>query len=206
MAKAKAIAEIKDNAVYVLQAGTPTYVKTADICAMTGKTNQWIGQLVSQGVLSKKQTAHGALFELTSTVRAYCNMLESRGSESPEEQAQEKARRSADLALKKAKATIAAIEAKERSGQMHRSEDVAAMTEDLILFIRNSLLALPGRLAIDITSANDSAEVETVIKSEVCKILEELSNYRYDPSKYKERVRARLNLSPDNDLNDYEEI
>lgn len=206
MAKAKAIAEIKDNAVYVLQAGTPTYVKTADICAMTGKSNQWIGQLVSQGVLSKRQTPHGAMFDLASTIKAYCDMLEARGSESPEDREQENDRRKAELALKKAKASIAVSEAKERAGQMHRSEDVAAMTEDLILFIRGSLLSLPGRLAIDISSAKDSAEAEVIIKDEVCKILEELSNYRYDASKYKERVRARLNLSPENDMSDYEEI
>ena len=42
--KKKPEAVIEDDAVYVLRTGTPIFVKTADICAMTGKSNQWIGQ------------------------------------------------------------------------------------------------------------------------------------------------------------------
>lgn len=78
MPSKKPEAAIEDGAVYILRAGTPVYVKTADICAMTGKSNQWIGQLVSQGTLRKHSTAHGPLFELADTMRVYCEMLEAR--------------------------------------------------------------------------------------------------------------------------------
>ena len=47
MAAKKQDVVVEDGAVYVLRAGTPVYVKTADICSMTGKSNQWIGQLVA---------------------------------------------------------------------------------------------------------------------------------------------------------------
>ena len=204
MAKAKAIAEIKDDSVYILQTGTPTYVKTADICAMTGKSNQWVGQLVSQGTLCKKQTAHGAMFDLTSTMRSYCEMLEARGDDDPERAKQEKDRIKAELTIKMSKAAIASAEAKERLGQMHRSEDVAAMTSDLILAIRGALLALPGRLAVDVFSAKDSAEASEIIRAEVYKILEDISNYKYDPAKYREMVRERLNLSGDESVTENE--
>ena len=75
---------------------------------------------------------------------------------------------------------------------MHRSEDVAAMTEDLIYTVRGSLMALPGRLAVDVTSAQTAAESADIIRAEVFKVMQELSQYRYDPQKYEERVRDRM--------------
>ena len=75
---------------------------------------------------------------------------------------------------------------------MHRSEDVADMTEDLIYTVRGSLMALPGRLAVDVTSAQTAAEAAGIIRAEVFKVMQELSQYRYDPQKYEERVRDRM--------------
>ena len=184
---------MEDGAVYILRAGTPVYVKTADICAMTGKSNQWIGQLVSQGTLRKHSTAHGSLFEMAGTMRAYCEMLEARTvpEMSEQEQRRSEARSAADVTLKVAKAQIAKLEADELSGKMHRSEDVAAMTEDLVYAIRGALMALPGRLAVDVCDVNTPVEASEVIRKEVYAVMGELSQYRYDPQKYEERVRAR---------------
>ena len=201
MAKEKAIAEIKEGAVYVMQAGTPVYLKTADVCRMTGKSNQWIGQLTNQGILTKKQTPHGALYELTETMRAYIEMLDARA----EERDDKATRREAEAAFKKAKATVATLDAQERLGKMHRSEDVAAMTEDLIYTIRSGLLALPGRLAVDVMSAKDSAEASDIIEREIYKLMNELANYKYDAAKYQERVRERLNLEAADFADDDEE-
>ena len=78
MAAKKQDVVIEDGAVYVLRAGTPIYVKTADICSMTGKSNQWIGQLVAQGTLHKRSTPHGSLFDVTEAMRPYCSILEAR--------------------------------------------------------------------------------------------------------------------------------
>ena len=47
---------------------------------------------------------------------------------------------------------------------MHRSEDVAAMTEDLVYAIRGALMALPGRLAVDVCDVKTPAEVSEVIR------------------------------------------
>ena len=88
-------------------------------------------------------------------------------------------------------AAIAKAEADELQGKMHRSEDVAAMTTDLIYAIRGAMMALPGRLAVDVASANSPAEAAEIIRREVNKAMRELSNYRYDPKKYEERVRER---------------
>lgn len=180
------------GAVHVLQAGMPIYVKTADICAMTGKTNQWIGELTKQGVLNKEQTGQGSLYELRRNIRAYCEMLEARVKETDEEAERLDADKAkAETQIKQARAVIAIMEANELKGKMHRSEDVQAITEDLVYAIRSLLIALPGRLAVDVAEAEDAAETATIIRNEVHKLMEELSNYRYDPKRYEERVRER---------------
>lgn len=192
MAAKKPIAVVDNEAVYILTAGTPIYVKTADICAMTGKSNQWIGQLVSQGIINKRKTQHGTLFDLTPTMKAYTTMLEERVNEGKQLSPTEKEKIEAETSIKKAKAIISVLEAKELQGKMHRSEDVAKMTEDLIYTIRGMLLSLPGRLAVDVTHVKSPAEASEVIRKEVYAIMEELANYKYDPTKYEELVRERM--------------
>ena len=86
-------------------------------------------------------------------------------------------------------------EAEELKGSMHRAEDVAAMTEDLVYTIRGALNALPGRLAVDTAAAATPAEASEVIRKEVGKVMRELAAYHYDPKKYEERVRERRDWS-----------
>lgn len=185
-------AVVGGGAVYVLQAGMPIYVKTADVCAMTGKVNQWIGRLVEQGILNKENTKHGTLFDLRKTMRAYCEMLEKRVSKADDNaQTMEAEKAKAETQIKQSRAVIAIMEASELSGKMHRSEDVQAVTEDLVYSIRSLLIALPGRLAVDVAEAADAAEAATIIRNEVHKLMDELANYRYDSRRYEERVRER---------------
>ena len=115
----------------------------------------------------------------------------------------EKLKRSSEVTLKASKAKIAKLEAEELQGKMHRSEDVAAMTEDLIYTIRAALVALPGRLAVDVASADTPAEVSEIIRKEIYKVMQELSEYRYDPKKYEDKVRERRDWeSSESDFDD----
>lgn len=189
MARASSnVAVIKDGAVYVLRSGTPIYVGTADICTWTGKTKQWIGQLTNQGTLERVQTEQGQFYNAGDTVNAYLESIADKVENSETEQEKKKA----EMSLKKSKAAIAAMEVLEMKGKMHRSEDVADMTEDLVYAIRNSLLALPGRLAVDLAGMSEPAEISNYIRNEIYKIMDELSRYEYNPAKYEERVRERL--------------
>ncbi len=183
---------VENGRVYVLRAGMPLYVKTADLCAMTGKSNQWIGQLTAQGILNKETTAHGPMYELRKSFKDYCDMLTERAPERDEDaEATERKRMEAESKIKQAKAVIAVMEASELQGKMHRSEDVADLVSDLIYAIRGMLIALPGRLAVDVAASEDAAEAAIIIRDEVHKLMEELSKYKYDPRKYEEKVRER---------------
>ena len=188
-----------------MQPGMKVYVKTADICAMIGKSNQWVGQLTSQGTIHKSRTPHGNLFECLSTAKSYIDSMQEKHPADEDEASLEQERKAAEVQLKKAKARIADLEADELQGKMHRSEDVAAMTEDLIYIVRGMLLALPGRLARDAAAAQTPAEAAEAIRRELFPAMEELSRHRYDPMRYMERVRERMNWeAAENSENDDE--
>ncbi len=206
MQKQKPIAEIKGDAVYILQAGTPIFVKTADVCAMTGKSNQWIGQLTSQGTIFKKKTSHGSLYELAPTIRAYIDMLDARTEKKDKTALElEKDKLEADTRIKQAKATMAEFDAKEREGKMFRAEDVEAVTEDLIFAIRSALLASIGRICIDLRMAKDEAEQQETVRKGIYEVMNVVSGYRYDAARYEERMRERMRLEASDGVNNDDE-
>ena len=174
---------------------TPGYCKTEDLANLFGLTGQWINQLTRDGVIKRRETPAGKRYNVVESVRAYTQYLRDKAASRadkgiPEDKELEKF--DAEVRIKRAKAEIAELEAQEVQGIMHRSEDVADMTEDLIYTVRGSLMALPGRLAVDVTSAQTAAEAAGIIRAEVFKVMQELSQYRYDPQKYEERVRDRM--------------
>ena len=174
---------------------TPGYCKTEDLANLFGLTGQWINQLTRDGVIKRRDTPAGKRYNVVESVRAYTQYLRDKAANRadrgiPEDKELEKF--DAEVRIKRAKAEIAELEAQEVQGIMHRSEDVAAMTEDLIYTIRGSLMALPGRLAVDVAGASTAAEAAEIIKREVYAVMKELSQYQYDPAKYAERVRERM--------------
>lgn len=164
-----------------------TEVSTAELACVLGITGRRVRQLAEDGQLEKMRKGR---FLLCDSVQRYISSP-SKENESDEDLRLDKARRTADVALKESKAQIAKLEAEELRGKMHRSEDVAAMTEDLIFTIREMLLALPGRLAVDVSAAESPAESAEIIRKEVFAVMRELTDYRYDPRRYEERVRTR---------------
>lgn len=166
-----------------------TEVSPTELACVLGISARHIRRLAEDGQLEKSD-GH---FLLCESVQRYIKSQSKAEERSAEEQRLEKARQAADVTLKSSKAKIAKLEADELQGKMHRSEDVAAMTEDLIYTIRSSLMALPGRLAVDVVDAQTPAEASEIIRREVYAVMSELSHYRYDPKRYEERVRGRMN-------------
>ena len=163
-----------------------TEVSSSELACVLGITGRNIRQLVEDGQLEKVD----GRFILSDSVQRYV-AFKSKRNKDDEEKRLEKTRLTADVTMKASKAQIAKMEADELRGKMHRSEDVAAMTEDLIYTIRGSFMALPGRLAVDVATVTTPAEAAEIIRKEVHALMRELANYQYDPEKYEERVRER---------------
>ena len=166
-------------------------VTTTQLASIIGLTARRIRQLSQDGVLVSSSPGK---YILSDAVQAYIGSL-ARGGMAKEEAEEakkiERVKAKAEATLKTNKAKIAQAEAKELSGQMHRSEDVAAMTAELIYTIRGALMALPSRVAINAAALSDPAEVAEYMRGEVNQIAEEIATFRYDPAKYEACVRER---------------
>ena len=167
---------------------------SAIIAKLFGVTDRRVQQLAKEGVIPAAQT-RPYKFDLLPTVQAYIKYLsdkangkEQKSTDTVQAEA-DKLRAEADL--KRSKADIAEMQLKELEGKMHRSEDVEAMTNDLVYTIRSMIMALPGRLAMDVVQATSANEASAIIRSECNHVLDELAAYKYDPEAYLRRVRDR---------------
>ena len=190
-----------------------TEVSTTEMATVLGVSARRVQQMAQDGTVP---TCRKGFFRLADSVQRYIKFL-SDGPMDEEDKKLEKTRRVAETTMKASKATIAKLEAEELKGTMHRAEDVAALTEDLVYTIRGALNALPGRLAVDVAAVStpagddasgvphdgalvmgdppDVAGKREVIRKEVSKVMRELAGYHYDPKKYEERVRERRDWS-----------
>lgn len=165
-----------------------TEVSVSELAAVLGLSANRIYQMTMDGILQKIGRGR---FCLADSVQRYVGFI-TKEPVTEDEQKMEKARRMAEVQLKASKAKIVGLEADELQGKMHRSEDVEAMTADLLYAVRGALIALPGRLAVDVAQADTAAEASEIIRQEVNKVLSEIAQYKYDPLKYEERVRQRM--------------
>lgn len=176
----------RENAKSALTASAQT------VARVLGLTVRRIQQLTQDGVLQTQPEGKRRVYDLPAAVQAYLQYSISReAGKDAGAAAVERRRALAEAEIKEAKAEIATIELKELMGKMHRSEDVEALTTDMIYSIRAMLLAMPGRLAVDLAATTKPAEVSDKIKGEVYNVLAQITNYEYDQDAYRERVRQR---------------
>lgn len=167
---------------------------SAIIAKLFGVTDRRVQQLAKEGAIPAA-SVRPYKFDLLPTVQAYIRYLSDKANGKEAKSADivqaetDKLRAEADL--KQSKAKIAEMQLNELEGKMHRSEDVEAVTNDLVYTVRSMIMALPGRLAMDIVQAKTAAEASAVIRAECYKILNELAGYQYDPEVYQRRVRDR---------------
>ena len=164
------------------------------IAKLFGVTERRVQQLAKDGIIPAAQQ-RPYKFDLLPTVQAYIKYLSDKANgreeKSDDNKTAEADKLRAEADLKQSKAKIAEMQLKELEGTMHLSEDVEAMTNDLVFTVRSMIMALPGRLAMDIVQVTSANEASALIRSEVYKILNELAAYKYDPEAYQRRVRDR---------------
>ena len=167
--------------------------KTDTIAKLFGLSTRRVEQLAKEGTIPVAQK-RPYMFDLLPTIQTYIRHLSDKatGKEKNTQTTKiESDKLQAEADLKRSKADMAALQLRELEGKMHRSEDVEAMTNDLVYTTRSMIMALPGRLAMDVAKVTTAAEASVVIRAECYKILEELSAYKYDPEAYQRRVRDR---------------
>ena len=183
-----------DENVFIVQNGLNLYVKLSDLVTLLSVSKQYIGELVAQGTIIKTETKYGPMYNIMDSVKLYMDSRAEKIKKTEEEKKLDKARATAEVKLKVAKAAMAELQAKELSGKMHRSEDVQVFTQELIDTVKNALLSLPGRLAVEVSLCDTAEECSVLIKEAIRDVLSELSEFDYDPEKYEALVRERQNM------------
>lgn len=175
-----------------------TEVDAASLAVVLGLTKRRVLELASEETLER---ASRGRYNLAKCVQMY-NQNVVRGRPKRERMNDADLTKAvAEAEYKKAKAEMAQLEADELKGKMHRADDVQAVTNDMVYAFRSALAALPGRLSVDLAPEMTPAEASELIKREVHKLMRELADYKYDPTRYEELVTGRLNWDMGDDDN-----
>lgn len=175
-------------------------ISSGELGKIIGKTARTVQTLAENGTLTCVKEKNKNKYNLYTVVQEYIDYMTKRNM--PKGSSLEDEKTYEDIRFKRAKADRMELELNELEGRMHSAEDVENMTTDLILCIRSSLLSLPGRLGVDVADVDNAAECSEIIKSAVCDILEDLSNYEYNPEEYRKRVRERQGFEAELDEED----
>lgn len=163
-----------------------TQVTEGEVAVVLGISARHVRRLTEDGIFQKSD----GKYNLAKSVQTYITY--SKKANTDEDRKMDQAMKKATVKLKSSKAAVAELEANELQGKMHRAEDVEAITSDMVFTIRSALNALPGRLAMEVVNIGTANEAAQIIRKEVNLIMNELADYDYDPEKYQERVRSRL--------------
>ena len=172
-----------------------TTVKLSELASVLGISGRRVNQLAQDGVIVAEKRGQYRLCESVQKYIAYRQSANGDAAAAKREQAKD----AADVLLKTSRAQKASLELKELQGKMHRSEDVQAMTSDLIYAVRAALIALPGRLAVDTAAESNPRQIAEIIRREVSNLMGELMHYQYDPKAYAARVQERLSWEASDD-------
>ena len=170
------------------------YRTSAQVAKVFGVSAKRVQQLTADGVIETEETPKGRRYPWEKTVTQYIAFLSEKANGREKKQTDanlETEKLSAEVRIKEAKAEAAELELAELRGEMHRAQDVEAIVTDSALYQRSMLMALPGRMAVDLANAKTAPEASEVVKKEVYGILNAMAQYKYDPAEYKKRVRER---------------
>lgn len=169
-------------------------VTTEIIADLLSVTVRRVQQLAKEGIIPAAKTKPYAfdLYEVAQTYIKYLNdkvVGKENRTHDVKQAEEEKLRAEADW--KMAKAKMSEIQLAELEGNMHRADDVIEVMNALVYAVRSNILSLPGRLAMDVVEAKTANEASAIIRAECNNILNDLSNYKYNPDEFRRRVKER---------------
>lgn len=177
------------------------------IARLFNKSARRIQQLTQDGILPTIETPEGRRYDLLPTIKRYIAYLDELASNKQPQsmQAKQEKKMDAEIKYKEAKAGKAKLELDELKGKLHRSEDIEKLTNELVYAVRSMLLAMPGRVAMDLAAINTAPEVSNYMAKHVAGLLDELATHEYNPDAYRQLVRERAGWESDHDDDDGDE-
>ncbi|GAV21597.1 hypothetical protein [Carboxydothermus pertinax] len=163
-------------------------VSTPELAEILNLSERRIQQLVKNEIISK--IGRGK-FYLPTVVQEYISWIKTQLGNSDEE-----------LDLKKEKTLLTRahrqkveLELQIMRGELHRSEDVRRVMNDMLGAFRARCLAIPTKAAPRLQGKTDLAVIQDIIKKEVYEALTELADY--DPEVFYKLSKDKLVLDED---------
>lgn len=158
-------------------------VTTKEMSEILNLSPRRIQQLTKEGALVR--VAHGK-YDLPSSIQAYIEYL----NDTPEEEL-DKTREEA--LWTRARRKKAELELQIMKGEVHRSEDVEAVMNDMLASFRAQMLVIPGKVAPQLVAMTDAEVIKNTVKSYIYEALQELSDY--DPDVFYAKSKDKLSIS-----------
>ena len=168
--------------------GKTVVVSTAEISEILGLSDRRIRQLEKEDALVKISRGK---YDLKASVQRYIEYIKEQAQKTEEE---------LDLTKEKTLLTRAnrqkvELELQIMRGELHRSEDVRRVMNNMLAAFRARVLAIPSKTAPRLLAQTDLAVVQDIIKKEVYEALQELSEY--DPHVFYAQSKDKLAIDMD---------
>jgi len=160
-------------------------VTTKEIAEILGLSDRRIRQLENEGSLVKISRGR---FDLPASIQRYIETIREQ-NQSAEELDLNKEK----TLLTRANRQKVEIELKIMQGDLHRSEDVESVMNNMIASSRAQLLTLPRKVAPLVLGQKDVDAIQNIIKKYVYEALQELSEY--NPHVFYAKSKDKLSVS-----------
>lgn len=149
-----------------------------------GLTRQRIWQLAEDGVIPKPKERGD--YDIHECVKKYYEYLHEVGGDEELDGKYERARKA------KAEADRIEMDLAIKRGQVHSSEDVEAVLNDMIAFFRAKMLSMPTKLAPILAAELNPRIIKKKLDDEIYEALSELSEY--DPQYFHSKSTDYCNI------------
>lgn len=167
---------------------------TAQLAEILGLTPRRVQQLAEEEVLVK---AGRGKYKAVESIQRYIQSLQLKdqsGRDGEIDYFKERARH------EKAKRERAELELAVMKGELHRSEDVRTVMNDMIAAFRSRILAIPSKLAPQLVGKTELPVIQEMLSHETHAALTELSNY--DPAVFYKNNADYVGLIDDDEETD----
>lgn len=144
-------------------------VSTAELSEILGLSSRRIQQLTKEEALVR--ISHG-VYDLPASIQSYLEYIKEQSKTG-----EELSKVTEEILLVRAKRIKAELDLDIMQGNVHRSEDVEAIMNDMLASFRAQLLVLPNKVAPLIIAQTEVEIIKTIIKKYVNEALQELADY-----------------------------
>jgi phage terminase Nu1 subunit (DNA packaging protein) len=151
-------------------------IQTNELAAIVGKSARWIRQLTSEKILV--QTGRGK-YILGVAVQSYIEHAS--GGKEEDDKPRFIDHKTEHERIKTEKA---ALELAQMRGELHRSEDVEQVMDDMLMAFRQKILGIPTKLSPQLVGIEEIPVIKARLTEVLYEALNELANY--EPNMFQE--------------------